>query len=80
MAPFRRASDSPIAIACFRLVTRFPERPLRKVPRFRRRIALSTVFWAFLPYRAIVSSLRPPQRSLPGRTSVYSHSPSRSMP
>src|SRR4029453_10434098 len=38
--PARRASDSPIAIACFRLVTFFPERPLFKVPLFCSRIAL----------------------------------------
>ncbi len=42
--PFLRASDSAIAIACFRLFTLppLPPLPLRNVPRFRRRIALST--------------------------------------
>src|ERR1700728_1657035 len=34
-APDRRASESPIAIACLRLLTFLPERPLRRVPRFR---------------------------------------------
>lgn len=51
--PARRASESPIAIACFRLVTFFPERPLLKVPLFRSRIALFTFCPAFLPYLAI---------------------------
>ena len=37
-APSWRASDSPIAMACSRLLTRFPERPLRSVPRLRSRI------------------------------------------
>ncbi len=42
--PFLRASDSAIAMACFRLVTLppLPPLPLRNVPRFRRRIARST--------------------------------------
>ena len=50
-APFSRASERPIAIACSRLFT-FPPRPpgpRRRVPFFRRRIALSTLFEAFLP-------------------------------
>ena len=33
--PAARASDKPIAMACLREVTFFPERPLRKVPSFR---------------------------------------------
>jgi hypothetical protein len=52
LAPFLRASDRPIAMACFRLFT-FPPRPplpLRSVPLFRRRIALSTRLLAALPY------------------------------
>ncbi len=48
-APFLRASDRPIAMACFLLVT-FPPVPDRSEPRFRRRIALSTVFAAARPY------------------------------
>ena len=51
-APFLRASDNPIAIACLRLVTFFPE-PLFRVPLFRRFIALFTVLCAFLLYFAI---------------------------
>ena len=52
-APFSRASDKPIAIACARLLTRPPRPPLlrRSVPFFRRRIALSTLLLAALPYR-----------------------------
>jgi hypothetical protein len=47
-APDRRASDKPIAIACLRLFTLRPERPLRSVPRFRSRIARATFVDAFL--------------------------------
>src|SRR5271156_2233522 len=55
LAPFLRASESPIAIACLRLVTRPPLPPLpeRSVPRFSRCIALFTLFAAAFPYRAI---------------------------
>jgi hypothetical protein len=42
-APARRASDRPIAIACLRLVTFLPDRPLRKVQRLRSRIVFSTL-------------------------------------
>jgi hypothetical protein len=45
-----RASDRPIAIACFRLFTVFPLLPDLSVPFFLRRIALSTRFEAALPY------------------------------
>jgi hypothetical protein len=38
-APARRAWDRPIAIACLRLLTFFPDLPLRSVPRLRSRIA-----------------------------------------
>jgi len=37
--PFSRASLSPIAMACLRLFTVRPERPLLSVPLLRRRIA-----------------------------------------
>jgi hypothetical protein len=39
-----------MAIACLRLVTRLPDRPLRKVPRLRSRITPFTFACAFLPY------------------------------
>ena len=47
LAPSLRASDNPIAIACFLLVTFLPDRPLLSVPFFRSRIALSTFLEAF---------------------------------
>ena len=54
-APFFRASDNPIAMACLRLVTFLPLRPDLSVPFFRRRIALLTRLDAALPY------FRPPE-------------------
>jgi hypothetical protein len=53
LPPARRASESPIAIACLRLLTVFPEPPLFSVPRFRSCMAFSTFSAAFLPYRGI---------------------------
>ena len=55
LAPARRASERPIAIACFRLVTFLPDRPLFKVPLLRSRIALLTFCCAFFPYLAMVA-------------------------
>src|SRR5687767_5913070 len=52
LAPSLRASESLMAIACFLLVTFFPE-PLFNVPFFRSCIAFSTFLEAFLPYFAI---------------------------
>lgn len=48
-APFSRASERPIAIACFLLVTFFPL-PLLSVPFLRRRIADPTRLPAAFPY------------------------------
>jgi len=48
-APFRRASDRPIATACLRLVTLLPLLPLFNVPRFLFLIVRSTDFWAASP-------------------------------
>jgi hypothetical protein len=58
LAPFLRASERPMAIACFLLLTVPPLPPLPdfNVPRFLRRIALRTVFAAAFPYLAIVIS------------------------
>ena len=50
LAPAFRASDRPIAIACFRLLTFFPERPDLSVPRFIARISRSTASPAFFEY------------------------------
>ena len=49
-APAARASDNPIAIACLRLVTFLPDRPLRSVPCLRSCIARFTFCYAFFPY------------------------------
>src|SRR6266404_3769736 len=52
--PSLRASDSPMAIACFLLVTFLPDLPLFRVPSLRSCIAFLTFFCAFLPYLAII--------------------------
>jgi len=57
-APSRRASERPIAIACLRLFTSLPERPLFSVPCLRSCIAGLTFCPAFLPYLAMCSSDR----------------------
>jgi hypothetical protein len=54
--PARRASDKPMATACFRLVTFFPDRPLLSVPFLRSCIARLTFCDAFFPYLAISGS------------------------
>jgi len=58
LAPLFRASDSPIAIACFLLFTipPLPPFPERRVPRFLRRMAARTDSLAAFPYLAIVPS------------------------
>jgi hypothetical protein len=48
--PSALASESPIAMACLRLVTLRPERPLFKVPALRFFITRSTSAEAFLEY------------------------------
>jgi hypothetical protein len=48
--PALRASDRPIAIACFRLFTFLPLRPLFSVPALRSCIARSTFLLAALEY------------------------------
>ncbi|HET7401817.1 MAG TPA: hypothetical protein VFJ62_08555, partial [Usitatibacter sp.] len=53
LAPFLRASDRPIAMACLRLFTFLPERPLFSVPFLRSLIARFTFWPAFFPYLAI---------------------------
>src|ERR1700740_3304167 len=52
LAPFLRASESPMAIACLRLLTLppLPPRPDFRVPRFFLRIALATRLPAAFPY------------------------------
>src|SRR5581483_4993777 len=53
LPPARRASERPMAIACLRLFTRLPERPLLSVPRLRLCIARLTLERALRPYLAI---------------------------
>jgi hypothetical protein len=50
LAPFFRASDRPIAIACFLLLTFLPERLLLSAPDLRFFIARPTFFAAPLEY------------------------------
>jgi hypothetical protein len=50
LAPERRASLKPIAMACLRLLTFLPERPDLSSPLFIPCIARSTFFCAFGPY------------------------------
>ena len=49
LAPARRASDRPMAMACFRLVTFLPERPDLSVPAFFSRMTFSTFLLAAFP-------------------------------
>ena len=62
-APARRASDSPIAIACLRLFTFLPERPLSNLPVFRSCITFLTFDCAFFPYFGMLFSYRWPGRA-----------------
>src|SRR6266567_2698183 len=55
-APALRASESPMAFACLRLVTFLPDFPLLRVPCFFSCMTFLTFDCAFLPYRAIVFS------------------------
>jgi len=59
LPPDRRASESPIAIACLRLVTFLPERPERSLPRFISCMLRSTLREDFGPYLRR-DFLRPP--------------------
>jgi hypothetical protein len=61
LPPARLASERPIAMACFRLVTFFPDRPDFRVPRFRSSIARLTFSPAFFPYFAISISFAVPR-------------------
>ena len=56
--PARRASDRPIAIACFRLLTFLPDLPDLRVPLLRSCIAFRTFSEAFFPYRGMSSFSR----------------------
>jgi hypothetical protein len=56
--PLALASDSPIAIACLRLVTFLPEPPLLNVPALRFFITRSTSLEAFFEYWRAIAFLR----------------------
>jgi hypothetical protein len=58
--PLALASDSPIAIACLRLLTFLPERPLFSVPALRFFIARPTSVDAFFEYLRAIAFLRLP--------------------
>jgi hypothetical protein len=57
LAPAALASERPIAIACLRLFTFRPERPLFKVPDLRFFIARPTLADAFLEYLRAMMNL-----------------------
>src|SRR5206468_10635965 len=57
-APCFRALDSPMAMACFRLFTFLPERPLFSLPRLNSCIALLTCFLEPRPYLAMTLSFQ----------------------
>lgn len=57
LAPASRASESPMAIACLRLVTFLPD-PLLSLPRFISWMASSTFSDAFGPYLDMVKSFQ----------------------
>lgn len=64
-APFFRASESPIAIACLRLVTFLPV-PVFKVPFFFLCMAFFTLLPAFFEYFAIVFFQAFVEKRMPG--------------
>jgi hypothetical protein len=57
LPPSRRASESPMAMACLRLVTFLPERPLFSFPRFISCMFSSTLSDAFFPYLLAIQNL-----------------------
>lgn len=52
-APAARASEIPIAMACFRLLTFRPDPPLFNLPSPNSCMTFETFFCAFAPYAAI---------------------------
>ena len=66
-APAALASERPIAMACLRLVTFRPERPLFKVPALRSFIARSTLADAFFEYFRAMIVLRLRENNLRSR-------------
>ena len=75
-APFLRASERPMAIACWRLLTLppLPPRPDFKVPFFFLRMAPATDFWAPFPYLRppdFVLGIQPPRKTVLLRTQFH---------
>jgi hypothetical protein len=68
-APARRASESPIAIACLRLVTFLPLPPLRSVPCFLSCMVFSTFLDAVLCF-AMMSSFLAAVQQISGQRDV----------
>ena len=62
--PSRRASESPIAIACLRLFTFFPLRPILRRPRLNSCISRSTFLLALGLYLRRELDLRPREDEL----------------
>jgi len=58
LPPSRRASESPMAMACLRLFTFLPEPPLLSVPRFISCMLFSTLSEAFFPYLLAMQNLQ----------------------
>src|SRR5439155_22427268 len=56
LAPFLRASERPMAMACFGFLTFFLDLPLFSLPCLYLCIALLTVFCDFLPYFLAICS------------------------
>src|SRR3954463_11138022 len=79
LPPSRRASESPIAIACLRLFTFLPEPPLFSVPRLRSCIAFSTLSCAFFPYFAAMLhvSFRCAQETVQGASPSFAENAAR---
>ena len=78
LAPFFRASDRPIAIACFRLFTLppWPDFPRLNVPFFRRCMALLTDLLALLLYFRAIWPSRVVETDY-GRHTMRRHDPPR---
>jgi hypothetical protein len=60
LSPSLRASESPIAMACLRLFTFLPDRPLFSLPCLYSSITFFTFFCVFFPYLAMTA---PPART-----------------
>ena len=66
--PFLRASESPMAMACLRLLTFLPLLPLLSVPRLRLRMLRSTSLEALREYRrAMVIPFLPGETTFPSQ-------------